>query len=235
MKVSAIIPAAGSGQRFGEAKQYKKLGGRPVLFHALTPFMKCSKIDEVVIVVSDREIEHIKHQILSLSITKPIQVVSGGEKRQDSVKNGLNAISPTSTLVCIHDAVRPFVTEELIERSIVECHNYDGAIVGIQSVDTLKIAEKKLVKSTVNRDVVWLAQTPQTFKKQKLIDALVNAQSECLAGTDESALMEAMGFTITIVEGHPNNFKITTRDDWERAELLFGLKQNTAIGDENEV
>ena len=217
MKVSAIIPAAGSGQRFGEAKQYKKLGGRPVLFHALTPFMKCSKIDEVVIVVSDREIEHIKHQILSLSITKPIQVVAGGEKRQDSVKNGVLASDSNSDLVCIHDAARPFITQELIEKSIVSCKSADGAVIAIPSVDTIKYSENNIIMKTIDRNKVWLAQTPQVFWKEKLLKAY-DAIDESTSITDESTLMEKMGYRICLVPGDIENNKITTVKDWKYAE-----------------
>ena len=170
MKVSAIIPAAGSGERFGEAKQFKLLAGRPMLFHTLQPFLRSDAIDEVIVVVPGDDVHSTHRDVLSMSAGKPVKVVAGGSRRQDSVKRGVDASDPDSTLVCIHDAARPFVTEDLIQNSISACENAD---------------------------------------------------SENLTGTDESALMEAMGFSVTLIEGNTNNFKITTMDDWERAEQVL--------------
>lgn len=235
MRVSAIIPAAGSGQRFGEAKQYKKLAGRSILFHAMAPFVRCKQINEIIIVVPENDIEYVKQKVLLISASKSIQVVAGGALRQDSVKNGIDVLSQDSELVCIHDAVRPFVTEELIERSIFQCSKYDGSVLGVQVMDTIKIVQKKLITSTINRDTVWLAQTPQTFHKKKLVNALENAEKQCLVGTDESSLMELIGCKITIVPGHINNFKITTKDDFRRAELTLDLIQEDLKGDNNAV
>jgi 2-C-methyl-D-erythritol 4-phosphate cytidylyltransferase len=136
------------------------------------------------------------------------------------VKNGIDVSDSDSTLVCVHDAARPFVTEDLIQRSISACEFADGAVVGIPSKDTVKFSENGLVKETLDREKIWLAQTPQCFHKNKLLQALYYAETENLTGTDESALMEAMGFSIKLVEGDSNNFKITTKDDWIRAEIV---------------
>ena len=220
MKVSAIIPAAGSGQRFGEVKQFKLLAGRPLLFHTLKPFLQSDYIDEVIVVVPQENVEFFHRDVVSMSAGKPVKVVAGGDRRQDSVKHGVDASDSDSTLVCVHDAARPFVTEDLIQKSISACKNVDGAVVAIISKDTVKYSENGLVKETINREKIWLAQTPQTFNKQKLLLALDNAHKNQLTGTDESALMEAMGYSIKLVDGHPNNFKITTQDDWMRAEAV---------------
>ena len=220
MKVSAIIPAAGSGHRFGEAKQFKLLAGRPLLFHSLKPFLASSIIQEVIVVVPEYQIESVHRDLLSMSAGKPVKVIAGGARRQDSVKNGIDVSDSDSTLVCIHDAARPFVTEDLIQRSISACEFADGAVVGIPSKDTVKFSENGLVKETLDREKIWLAQTPQCFHKNKLLQALYYAETENLTGTDESALMEAMGFSIKLVEGDSNNFKITTKDDWIRAEIV---------------
>jgi len=220
MKVSAIIPAAGSGQRFGEVKQFKLLAGRPLLFHTLKPFLQSNYIDEVIVVVPRDNVESTHRDVVSMSVGKPVKVVVGGDRRQDSVKHGVDASDSDSTLVCVHDAARPFVTEDLIQKSISACKNVDGAVVAIISKDTVKYSENGLVKETINREKIWLAQTPQTFNKQKLLLALDNAHKNQLTGTDESALMEAMGYSIKLVDGHPNNFKITTQDDWMRAEAV---------------
>jgi len=220
MKVSAIIPAAGSGERFGEEKQFKLLSGRPLFFHTLKLFLQSDYIDEIIVAVPNANVDSTHRDVLSMSAGKPVKVVAGGTRRQDSVKNGIDVSDSDSTLVCIHDAARPFVTEDLIQRSISACEFADGAIVGIPSKDTVKFSENGLVKETLDREKIWLAQTPQCFHKNKLLQALYYAETENLTGTDESALMEAMGFSIKLVEGDSNNFKITTKDDWIRAEIV---------------
>ena len=220
MKVSAIIPAAGSGERFGEEKQFKLLSGRPLFFHTLKLFLQSDYIDEIIVAVPGANVGSTHRDVLSMSAGKPVKVVAGGTRRQDSVKNGIDVSDSDSTLVCVHDAARPFVTEDLIQRSISACEFADGAVVGIPSKDTVKFSENGLVKETLDREKIWLAQTPQCFHKNKLIQALYYAETENLTGTDESALMEAMGFSIKLVDGDSNNFKITTKDDWIRAEVV---------------
>lgn len=220
MKVSAIIPAAGSGERFGEEKQFKLLSGRPLFFHTLKLFLQSDYIDEIIVAVPSANVDSTHRDVLSMSAGKPVKVVAGGTRRQDSVKNGIDVSDSDSTLVCVHDAARPFVTEDLIQRSISACEFADGAVVGIPSKDTVKFSENGLVKETLDREKIWLAQTPQCFHKNKLLQALYYAETENLTGTDESALMEAMGFSIKLVEGDSNNFKITTKDDWIRAERV---------------
>ena len=220
MKVSAIIPAAGSGERFGEEKQFKLFSGRPLLFHTLKLFFQSDYIDEIIVAVPSANVDSTHRDVLSMSAGKPVKVVAGGTRRQDSVKNGIDVSDSHSTLVCIHDAARPFVTEDLIQRSISACEFADGAVVGIPSKDTVKFSENGLVKETLDREKIWLAQTPQCFHKNKLLQALYYAETKNVTGTDESALMEAMGFSIKLVEGDSNNFKITTKDDWIRAEIV---------------
>jgi 2-C-methyl-D-erythritol 4-phosphate cytidylyltransferase len=220
MKVSAIIPAAGSGERFGEEKQFKLFSGRPLFYHTLKLFLQSNYIDEIIVAVPSANVDSTHRDVLSMSAGKPVKVVAGGTRRQDSVKNGIDVSDSDSTLVCIHDAARPFVTEDLIQRSISACEFADGAVAGIPSKDTVKISENGLVKETLDREKIWLAQTPQCFHKNKLLQALDHAKTENLTGTDESALMEAMGFSIKLVGGDSNNFKITTKDDWARAEIV---------------
>lgn len=229
MKVSAIIPAAGSGERFGEEKQFKLFSGRPLLFHTLKLFLQSDYIDEIIVAVPSASVDSTHRDVLSMSAGKPVKVVAGGTRRQDSVKNGIDVSDSHSTLVCIHDAARPFVTEDLIQRSISACEFADGAVVGIPSKDTVKFTENGFIKETLDREKIWLAQTPQCFHKNKLIQALYYAETENLTGTDESALMEAMGFSIKLVDGESNNFKITTKDDWIRAELVASRQAQGSV------
>ncbi len=229
MKVSAIIPAAGSGERFGEVKQFKLFSGRPLIFHTLKLFLQSDYIDEIIVAVPSANVDSTHRDVLSMSAGKPVKVVAGGTRRQDSVKNGIDVSDSHSTLVCIHDAARPFVTEDLIQRSISACEFADGAVVGIPSKDTVKFSENGLIKETLDREKIWLAQTPQCFHKNKLLQALYNAEKENLIGTDESELMEAMGFSIKLVDGESNNFKITTKDDWIRAELVASRQAQGSV------
>ena len=230
-QVSAIIPAAGAGTRFGEVKQFKLLAGRPLLFHSLKPFLASSIIQEVIVVVPENQTASIQRDLISMSAGKPVKVIAGEVRRQDSVKNGVSASAASATLVCIHDAVRPFVTKNIIANSISVCENHDGAVVALPSRDTVKLSENDQIKETLDRSLIWLAQTPQPFKKDKLMAAFDNADRNNITATDEAALMEAMGFSIALVEGHPNNFKITTQDDWERAVQLF-LRKTQDTGKE---
>jgi len=229
MKVSAIIPAAGSGERFGEEKQFKLFSGRPLIFHTLKLFLQSDYIDEIIVAVPSANVDSTHRDVLSMSAGKPVKVVAGGTRRQDSVKNGIDVSDSHSTLVCIHDAARPFVTEDLIQRSISACEFADGAVVGIPSKDTVKFSENGLVKETLDREKIWLAQTPQCFHKNKLLQALYHAEKENLTGTDESVLMEAMGFSIKLVDGDLNNFKITTKDDWIRAEVVAARQAQGSV------
>ena len=153
--------------------------------------------------------------------TKKVLVVSGGYRRQDSVKNGLLFVSSRSQLVCIHDGARPFVSEKLIKQSIIACSKNDGAIVANPNFDTLKICEKGYVRRTVDRSNVWMAQTPQVFWKIKLLDAISISEKKNMEVTDESSMMESLGYKVSVVRGDHRNFKITSRDDWERATNII--------------
>ena len=186
---------------------------------------------KIKIAIEEERLTRIKHiggfpkksieKILnSISVGKNIKAVLGGTNRQNSVQNGVLATDLESTLICVHDAARPFVTEELITASVSACDKYDGAIIALPCSDTVKLSDNSQVKETIDRNKIWLAQTPQTFNRYKLMQAYENADRNKIIATDESTLMEAMGFSIGLVEGHPDNFKITTQDDWERAEAV---------------
>ena len=213
--------AAGSGSRFGEKKQFKLLKGIALYFYSLNKFLQCEEINEIILVVPESRVADVKKEITNIKKTKKILVINGGSRRQDSVKNGLLSVSSKSQLVCIHDGARPFVSEKLIQQSIVACSNNDGSIVANPNFDTLKICEKGYVKKTIDRNNVWMAQTPQTFWKANLLDAIVIAEKKNMEVTDESSLMESLGYKISVVQGNYNNFKITSREDWERAANLI--------------
>tara|TARA_Y100000588_G_scaffold393231_1_gene508173 strand:- start:27510 stop:28199 length:690 start_codon:yes stop_codon:yes gene_type:complete len=223
MPTAAIIPAAGSGLRFGEQKQFKLLGKKPLLLHSIEPFIRSNEIQEIVVVVPSEMVKESK-RIFSNYFGIGIRVVSGGEHRQISVYNGLKAVSKDCNLVCVHDGARPFVTVKLIESTIHATKKFDGVIAAVKATDTVKQSSNNTVQATLNRDIVWLAQTPQVFDKNMLKKALSSLNEKNDLETDEAMTMEKMGYSIGIVEGSRFNIKITTQEDWVFAEAIINSK-----------
>ena len=217
MVKSAIITAAGSGRRFGEAKQFKKLHGKPLYQYSLDIFIKSRLFDEIILVIPNSNHEKVQKEIKRKYGSK-VNLVVGGADRQDSVKNAIQNSNSKIDLVVIHDAARPFITKTLIEECITACEASDGAIIAIQPNDTIKFSKDKIVEKTIDRSNIWMAQTPQAFNKQKILEAYSSREFHDLIITDESSLMEKLGYEIVIVPGTGKNFKITTFADWERAE-----------------
>ena len=217
MVKSAIITAAGSGRRFGEAKQFKKLHGKPLYEYSLDIFIKSKLFDEVILVIPNNNQEKLQKEIKS-KYGSQVNLVIGGPDRQDSVKNAIQNSNPKVDLVVIHDAARPFITKTLIEKCISACEKSDGAIIAMQPHDTIKFSKDNIVEKTIDRSNIWMAQTPQAFNKRKILEAYSSSDFDDLIVTDESSLMEKLGYKIMIVPGTGKNFKITTFDDWERAE-----------------
>ena len=220
MKVSAIILAAGSGSRFGEKKQFKLLKGIELYKYSFYKFLDCSDINEIVLAVPENRLADVKTEIGSLKVSKNILIVSGGPSRQESVKNSVLSTSQHADLVCIHDSARPFISENLIKESLNACASNDGAIVAIPNYDTIKTCVRGYVEKTIDRNDVWLAQTPQVFWRSKLLQAIDFSERNNVEVTDESSMMEYLDFQISVVKGNANNFKITSPEDWERASNL---------------
>ena len=224
VKVSAIIPAAGSGSRFGEEKQFKILNGRPLWAYTLDPFIKSSLINEILFIVPETYINTVQssESFIIASKKKEIKVIPGGPKRTDSVLNGLYSTKKTNDLVCIHDAARPFIRQSFITETVNSCKDFDGAVLAIPSVDTVKVVKDEIINKTIDRTIIWMAQTPQTFHRDKLLDAFKNNIKVHV--TDESVLMELSGYSIKIINGDAENFKITNKLDWELAKIIVGRK-----------
>ena len=217
---TAVITAGGSGQRFGELKQFKKLNGQPLYEYSLKTFIDVSLFGEIILVVPVENQKTIEQQVKK-KYRSLVKVIVGGMNRQDSVKNGVMNSSSKTDLVVIHDAARPFITKKLIKDCILACSNSDGAIIALQPFDTIKYSKINVVEKTIDREKVWMAQTPQAFIKEKILEAYNNKLNELIM-TDESSMMESMGYKIKIVRGSEDNFKITTDDDWKRAEMVLG-------------
>ena len=219
-KVSAIILAAGSGSRFGEKKQFKELNGEPIWVYSLNTFIQSKCVDELILVVPNDFLGNIKQSQVFTFLNKKnnIKLVPGGQSRKDSVFNGLKAVKKVNDIVCIHDAARPFIKTSYIKHSIEACNEFDGAIIAIPSVDTVKKVHNQIIENTIDRQSLWMAQTPQTFKKNKLLYAIKNFSY--LNITDESMLMEEANFKIKLIAGDQSNFKITNEIDWELAKII---------------
>jgi len=221
-KVSAIILAAGSGTRFGEKKQFKNLNGNPIWTYSLKTFVQSKYVGEVILVIPQEFLSKIQSSqtIKKFSNQIDIKIVKGGKSRQDSVMYGLSVVKKKYNLVCIHDAARPFVRSSYIKKTIEACTEFDSSIVAVAATDTVKKVENEIIKKTIDRNYIWMAQTPQTFQKEKLLKAFKLFSQVNI--TDESMIMELAGFSTKIIEGDPNNLKITKALDWELAKLIEG-------------
>ena len=218
---TAIIVAAGKGKRMKNttSKQFLKLEGKEILAYTLDVFEKTEEIDDIVIVTGIDDISYINEYIIKkYGYQKIRKVVSGGKERQDSVKNGMLAISSETTIVLVHDGVRPFVRKESIVSSILQAKSTGACILGVKAKDTIKRCnENQRVEETPDRNFLWQIQTPQTFQRKVLFSAYEKAERDGFYGTDESSLVERRGFDVTVVSGSYQNIKITTQED-----LLLG-------------
>jgi 2-C-methyl-D-erythritol 4-phosphate cytidylyltransferase len=242
MKVIVIIPAAGLGTRMGPvpgargkakqpslSKQFTELGGTPILIHTLRKFAGVDAVSEIWIALRENEIAGFRARLQSEgkdTLKKKAELVVGGEHRQQSVEHALNAVSAApDDIVLVHDAVRPFVTAEIISAVIEAAKKYGAAIAGLPAVDTVKqverTAEGAVIKTTIPREGVVLAQTPQGFRYGVIKKAFDEASADGFMGTDESSLVERSGHEVAVVMGSPRNIKITSPADMELAEFYL--------------
>ena len=222
MHVTAIIAAGGRGARFGSdrPKQLLTLAGRPILQHSVEAFVRSDRIAEIVVALPP-ELAANPPAYLRGS-TKPIEIVEGGERRQDSVANAFARVSASAELILIHDAARPMVSAGLIGRTIDAAAEHGAAIAALQATDTVKRGNAdRVIVDTLPRTEIFLAQTPQVFRASVLRDALALARTSADA-TDEAMLAEQAGHHVRLVEGDPRNVKITMPADLEMAERTFG-------------
>lgn len=227
-RFALIIPAAGSGSRLGNSipKPYLEIAGAAILEHTLNRFSQFSNLQEVIVATSagykDQTFE-ILNRVFPEIIT---QVAKGGTERQDSIRNALDKISADVDLVAVHDAVRPFISPEVISECLERAAADGGAIVGVHAKDTIKISNRKgRIVSTPDRSNLWQAQTPQIFQIDIIRKAYRNAAEKNLSGTDDSSLVEQVGGQVTLIEGSRENFKITYPLDLQLAELLLNDKR----------
>ncbi len=231
MKTAAIICAGGAGRRFGgdRAKQYLILGDRPVLTHTLAVFSSSPLIDEIIVVVPDGDPAFVREQIIApYGLTRVTAVVTGGDRRQDSVYNGLRAVACSCDVVMVHDGVRPFVTGEIIRRVLKAAEKTGAACAGLKATDTIKkTSVSGQVEATLPRETLWLVQTPQAFSCDLLREAHERALRDGYVGTDDASLVEYAGAVVQMVDGEPSNIKITTPEDLAMAEARI-LSEKTS-------
>jgi 2-C-methyl-D-erythritol 4-phosphate cytidylyltransferase len=240
MKVVVIIPAAGLGTRMTSApsakakklalsKQFTELGGAPILIHTLRKFMSHPRVTEIFVALRKDEIAGFRERLQSETkdvLAKKVELVEGGEHRQQSVANALKAVEAgPGDVILVHDAVRPFVTAEIIDEVIEGARKYGAAIAGMPAVDTVKQVERTadgaLITATIPRERVVMAQTPQGFRYEILKKAFDEAAADGFTGTDEASLVERAGGAVAVVMGSPRNLKITTPSDMELAEFYL--------------
>jgi 2-C-methyl-D-erythritol 4-phosphate cytidylyltransferase/2-C-methyl-D-erythritol 2,4-cyclodiphosphate synthase len=229
-KVVGIVAAGGSGVRAGVAKQWLVLGGETVLRRAVRALAACPLVDEVVVVVPPGEEARGADELSGLG--RPARVVAGGVARADSVRNGL-AAAEGSAVVLVHDAARPFATAELAAR-VAEAAARDGAaLAALPVTDTVKRAvgdDDPRVAETLDRRTLWLAQTPQGFRRDLLLRAFEAAGAVAATATDECSLVERLGAPVTLVAGEPGNFKITGPADVDRARAALEAPVAMGVG-----
>lgn len=231
MKTAALIVSAGRGVRLpGDRKKpYLLLGDKPILCHTLDPFEACPSIDSISIVVGPEDREYCLREIVEpYGYRKVRNIISGGLLRQDSVRNGIEAIPGDVEWIVIHDGVRPFVTRKMIESSIRAAQQYRAVVTAVPVKETIKkAAPDQTVSKTLSRDSLWQVQTPQAFQAGLIRDAFRKAAEDHYVGTDDASLVERIGIKVYILEGSYSNIKITTPEDLVLAGLLLDRQRNT--------
>ncbi len=224
VKIKAIIVAAGKGKRMeaNKSKQYILLRNKPVLTYTLEVFQNCKEIDEIILVVGSNELEFCRESIVkSYGLTKVTSVIEGGKERYHSVHKGLMEIQQDCHIVIIHDGARPFITEDMIVRSIEVAQETGAVITGVPVKDTIKLVNNYMeVSNTPDRKNLWAIQTPQTFKYSIIKDAYEKVNFEETI-TDDASLVERAGYPVKVIMGDYQNIKLTTPDDLLLAEEIL--------------
>src|SRR5580692_820813 len=230
MQVFAIVPAAGLGTRMAgpQPKQFLALDGVPILVHSLRAFAAVPRVTRIVVAVRKTVMERVQAQVTENGFDGRVEVVEGGDNRQESVVHALAVIeAEPDDVVLVHDAVRPLIDAATIDRTIDAVIEHGAAIVGLPAVDTIKQVERTahgaLVVSTIPREFIVQAQTPQGFRFSLLESAFAEATADGFVGTDEASVVERAGHSVAVVPGSQVNLKITQPGDLELAE--FYLRQ----------
>ncbi|WP_079504293.1 2-C-methyl-D-erythritol 4-phosphate cytidylyltransferase [Mesobacillus jeotgali] len=231
MHYQVIIPAAGQGKRMGAGKNklLLTLEAIPILIHTLKVFEADPECSGIILAIHPDDEQEFNSLLKEYGIHKVSSLVTGGKERQDSVYNGLMAVSSVNGVVLVHDAARPFIKIETI-RKLVDAANKDGgAIVAVPVKDTIKKAANNQVAETVERSSLWAVQTPQAFRVSVLLEAHNKAARERFIGTDESSLVERIPHPVSIIEGDYDNIKLTTPEDLYFAEAILRKRKESGV------
>lgn len=209
-------------------KQFLLLDDAPVLVHTIRKFVRAASIDEIWVAVRDEDREEFETWAERENAPKPIRSAPGGRNRQESVKNCLDQIAADVDLVAVHDAVRPFISPELIDKSVEQAAADGAVILGMPAIETVKQVDQRIVHATLPRDRIMLAQTPQVFRVSLLRQAYVKAEQDNFTGTDEASLVEHLGEDVHVMLGSPRNIKITRPEDFELARYYARLEREEA-------
>jgi 2-C-methyl-D-erythritol 4-phosphate cytidylyltransferase len=224
MKTTALIVAAGNSVRFGgeTPKQFVMVAGAPLLAWTIVRFEMAERIDDIVLVVPEDRLAQVLDSINDdQRPTKVIKAVAGGATRQQSVLKGLECLPESTELVAIHDGARPLTSSKDIDAVVKAACVHKAAIVASKVADTVKKVVDTYIQSTLNRDDLWLAQTPQVFDRELILEAHRRAAREGIEVTDDAALMEAASHRVHVVESTSPNLKVTTPDDLRIVEALL--------------
>lgn len=223
MNNCAIIVAAGKSERFGGdlPKQFLPVADRPLLSWTIAAFEKADKVEKIVVVTSEEYLTYLTQNVIDpFKFIKVSKIVSGGVNRKESVMNGLNALPQNTNIVAIHDGVRALISSEDIDNVIEMAELNRAAIVAVPSSDTVKEVDDNSISNTLDRNRIWLAQTPQAFEFKLILEAHKNAQkSDCV--TDDSLLVEKMGIKVKVVKPTTSNIKVTTPEDLAYVESVL--------------
>lgn len=225
--VGVVIVAGGSGSRIGggELKQFRWVAGKPALLHSVQAFMARADVAIVVVVLPRAYAADPPPWLFQCDVDR-LLVSTGGAERHESVVNGLEDLPESVRIAVVHDAARPLVTDDTIERVIAEARKGHGAIAALPVVDTLKEvdADGRILR-TVSREKLWRAQTPQAFPREQLEQAHVAARRDGVGATDDAALLERLGLPVVVVQGSERGLKITTEADFARADAMISLTE----------
>jgi len=225
--VGVVIVAGGSGTRAGgsELKQFRWVAGKPALLHSLQTFMARSDVISVVCVIPREYAADPPPWIFQCDIDR-LMIAPGGRTRTESVRNGLEDLPDEASIVLVHDAARPLVGDDTIERVIGTVRGGQNAIAALPVVDTLKeVDEQGRIVETIERERLWRAQTPQGFTRETIVRAHREAKRQHLSATDDAALCERLGIPVVVVRGSERAMKITEEPDFARAEALFMIPE----------
>ncbi|MDF2838575.1 MAG: 2-C-methyl-D-erythritol 4-phosphate cytidylyltransferase [Evtepia sp.] len=219
---SVILVAAGSASRMGGInKVMYELDGTPVIIHSLRPFEESRLIEEIVVVARRESMVEIGQLCKSYGISKVSKVLPGGESRMESVQIGLNEVNASADLIAIHDAARPFICREVLEEAVLQAELTGAAAPGIPVKDTIKVTERGLVQSTLQRDTLFAIQTPQVFEASLIKAAISKAVQDGVSLTDDSSAVERLGFSVAVTAGSEENIKLTTQNDLILGEAIL--------------